>query len=55
MATHASVFAWRITETEEPGGLPSVGSQSRTRLMQLSSHYEGGIMVTGSLKNLEFS
>ena len=26
MATHASVFAWRIPGTEEPGGLPSVGS-----------------------------
>ena len=26
MATHSSVLAWRIPETEEPGGLPSVGS-----------------------------
>ena len=26
MATHSSVFAWRIPETEGPGGLPSVGS-----------------------------
>ena len=26
MATHSSVFAWRIPGTEEPGGLPSVGS-----------------------------
>ena len=25
MATHSSVLAWRITGTEEPGGLPSVG------------------------------
>ena len=25
-ATHSSVLAWRIPETEEPGGLPSVGS-----------------------------
>ena len=55
METHSSILAWRLPGTEEPGGLPSVGSQSRTRLMQLSSHYEGGIMVTGSLKNLEFS
>ena len=26
MATHSSVLAWRIPETAEPGGLPSVGS-----------------------------
>ena len=27
MATHASVLAWRIPRTEEPGGLPSMGLQ----------------------------
>ena len=26
MATHSSVLAWRITGTEKPGGLPSMGS-----------------------------
>ena len=26
MATHSSVFAWRIPGTAEPGGLPSMGS-----------------------------
>ena len=26
MATHSSVLTWRIPETEEPGGLPSMGS-----------------------------
>ena len=26
MATHSSVFAWRIPATGEPGGLPSMGS-----------------------------
>ena len=25
MATHSSVLAWRISGTEEPGGLPSIG------------------------------
>ena len=30
MATHSSVLAWRIPGTGEPGGLPSLGSQSRT-------------------------
>ena len=37
MATHSSVLAWRIPGTLEPGGLLSVGSQSRTRLKRLSS------------------
>ena len=32
MATHSSILAWRIPWTEEPGGLQSMGSQSRTRL-----------------------
>ena len=26
MATHSSVLAWRIPGTEDPGGLPSLGS-----------------------------
>ena len=26
MATHSSILAWRIPQTEEPGGLQSVGS-----------------------------
>ena len=37
MATRSSMLAWRIPETEEPGGLLSMGSQSRTRLKRLSS------------------
>ena len=28
MATHFSIFAWRIPWTEEPGGLQSLGSQT---------------------------
>ena len=27
MATHSSILAWEIPQTEEPGGLQSVGSQ----------------------------
>ena len=38
MATHANVLAWRIPRTVEPGGLLSMGSQSRTRLKRLSSN-----------------
>ena len=26
MATHSSMFAWRIPRTEEPGGIQSTGS-----------------------------
>ena len=31
MATHSSILTWRILWTEEPGGLQSMASQSRTR------------------------
>ena len=27
MATHSSILAWRVSWTEEPGGLQSMGSQ----------------------------
>ena len=27
MATHSSIFSWKISWTEEPGGLQSTGSQ----------------------------
>ena len=37
MATHSNVLVWRIPGTGEPGGLPSVGSQSQTQLKRLSS------------------
>ena len=37
MATHSSVLAWGIRGTGEPGGLPSIGSHSQTRLKPLSS------------------
>ena len=26
-ATHSSILAWKISRTEEPGGLQSMGSQ----------------------------
>ena len=38
MATHSSILVSRIPWTEEPGGLQSIGSQSRTRLKRLSTH-----------------
>ena len=30
MATHSSILAWRIPQTEKPGGRVSTGSQSQT-------------------------
>ena len=30
MGTHFNIVAWKIPWTEEPGGLQSLGSQSRT-------------------------
>ena len=38
MAIHSSILAWRIPWTEQPGGLQSIGSQSRTRLKQFSTY-----------------
>ena len=38
MATHSSVLAWRIPQTEEPGELQSLGLQSQTWLKWLSMH-----------------
>ena len=32
MATHCNILAWKIPWIEEPGGLQSMGLQSRTRL-----------------------
>ena len=52
MATHSSVLAWRIPGTAEPGGLPSMGSQSRTRLKRLSSIvYKGASLIAQLVKN----
>ena len=38
MAPHSSTLACRNPWTEEPGGLQSTGSQSRTRLKPLGTH-----------------
>ena len=38
-ATHSSALAWRIPRTQEPCGLPSVGSQSQTRLSYRHFHF----------------
>ena len=45
MAPRSSVLAWRIPGTGEPGGLPSMGSQSRTRLKRLSGSSVTGLTI----------
>ena len=41
MATHFSILAWRVPQTEEPGGLPSVGSETWTQLSKFHFHCLG--------------
>ena len=36
MATHSSTLAWKIPCMEDSGGLQSMGSQSRTRLIDFT-------------------
>ena len=49
MATHSSILAWRIPWMEEPGGLQSMGSQSRTRLSDFTFTFKKQIYVLRSL------
>ena len=43
MATHSSILAWRITWTEKPGGLQSMGHDWATTLSLVS----GTVVDTG--------
>ena len=36
MATHSSILAWRILQTEKPGGLQSMGCKESDTTEQLS-------------------
>ena len=40
MAPHSSTLAWKIPLAEEPGGLQSIGSQSRTRLSDFTFTFQ---------------
>ena len=46
MATHSSILAWRIPWTDEPGRLPSMGSQSQTQPKQLSMYIQSYLHMT---------
>ena len=47
MATHSSILALEIQWTEEPGGLESIGSQSRTQLKRLNRYTQHKVNSTG--------
>ena len=38
MASHSSIFAWRIPWAEKPGGLQSMGSQELDMTSRLNHH-----------------
>ena len=40
MVPHSSTLAWEIPGTEEPGGLQSMGSLSRTRLSDFTFTFQ---------------
>ena len=46
MAPHSSILAWRIPETEEPGGLQSMGSPSRTRLSDFTFTFHFSLVIS---------
>ena len=54
MAPHSSILAWRIPRTDEPGGLPSIGSQSPRGLKRLSAcmHSCEGHPAAGSVPSV---
>ena len=59
MATHSSILAWEVSRTEEPGGLQSTESQSRTRLSDFTftnkeNNYIFTLAICMSLKNYQF-
>ena len=57
MATHSSVLAWRIPGTEEPGGLPSMGSHrvghDRSDLAAAAACTKNRISITNILRDIE--
>ena len=51
MATHSSILAWRIPGTEEPGGLPSLGSHRVRHDWSDLAAAEGEKLAKKELKN----
>ena len=61
MATHSSVLAWRIPETEEPSGLPSMGlhrvghNWSDLAAAAAAEEFLRRAVVSGIIKTIGFS
>ena len=49
MATHSSTLASRIPQTEEPGVLPSIGSQSQTILSEQHAHLAQSVTMLSTI------
>ena len=50
MATHSGILAWRIPQTEEPGGLQSMGPQnSWTKLSNKQSQRNHSLQLEYSV------
>ena len=52
MATHSSILAWRITWTEEPGGLPSMASQE-SDMTEWLNHHHGCVKSSKTYESLD--
>ena len=50
IAAHSSILTWKISWTEEPGGLQSMGFQSQTRLSMHTKNYGAINQAWGSSK-----
>ena len=55
MTTYSSVLAWRNPGTGKPGGLPFMGSHSRTQLKQFSSSSSSVYIGEGKDTTLQYS
>ena len=55
MATYSGILAWRISWTEEPGGLQSMGSQESDMTEQLHFHFSLSCIGEGNGKPLQCS
>ena len=55
MATHPSSLAWRISGTEEPGGLQSMGSLESDTTERLHFHLSLSCIGEGNDNPLQYS
>ena len=55
MATNSSILAWRISWTEEPGGLQSMGSQRVVPKLATKQQQQSSMEVLGNhiIKNIQ--